>query len=590
MTIEILIIFLIIAGAIALFTLEKMPVDLTALVVMASLLLTGLVSPQEGISGFSNSATVTVAAMFILSSALFKSGALNFFSYLLRNVLKKSYWSGLFLMMLFSGVVSGFINNTAVVALLMPLVISVCRSMKLSPSKLLIPLSFSVILGGVCTLIGTSTNILASSLVQQYGEPPIGMFEMTPFGIILFAIGLIYILTIGARILPDRGIPSELTDDFEMAHYITEIVMLPNSKSIGTEIQNSPIIKDVDLDILEIHRDTGEKLIPTPNTIIREYDVLKVRCNIEKLQELQLKQGIKLKSDKRFFDEDLYTKETRLVEAVITPYSRLIGRTLKGINFRSTFGATVLAIRHRGKVMHEKLGKTNLLPGDVLLIEVKKEWLPQLRQNASFIIISELLLSKIQKIKIVISVLVIAAIIISSALNLMPIVASAIIGSVILVLTGCITLEEAYRAIDWKVIFLLAGLVTLGIALEKSGGAGLIASALISISGSFGNSILISAFFLISMILTAFMSNNASVALLIPIAVLSANTLGIDSRPYIMAVTFAASVDFMTPIGYQTNTMVYGPGNYRFSDYLKIGTPLNIIFWLLGSLLIPLLF
>jgi di/tricarboxylate transporter len=590
MNADLILVFLIIAGAIVLFAMEKMPVDLTAIIVMAALLLTGIITPEEGIAGFSNTATITVGAMFVLSAGLFNSGALNFFTSLLRKLIKKSYKQGLFVLMLFSGVISAFINNTAHVALFMPVVISVARAVKISPSKLLMPLSFSVILGGVCTLIGTSTNILASAIVQQNGLRAFNMFEMAPVGIVLLVVGILYMLFIGEKLLPDRGSNLELTDDFEMSEYITEVVLLPNAKSVGEEIQNSHLVKDVDLDILEIQREDGKKEFPSSNAVLRANDILKVRCNIEKLKSIQSREGIVLKSEKKFHDVDLSSKEARLIEVVITPQSRLIGRTIKRADFRSLFGATVLAIRHRGETMREKIGNTTLLSGDVLLVEVKKDWLPQFKRYRDFIIISDLTLIKVRKSKILISSLIIASVVLVAAFNIMPIVSSAIAGCVLLILTGCISLEDAYRSIDWKVIFLLAGLVTLGTALDKSGGTKLIASFLIGNLGSFGNYVLVSAFYLISMGMTAFMSNNASVALLIPIAIVTAEALGINARPFIMAVTFAASTDFMTPIGYQTNTMIFGPGNYKFSDYLKIGTPLNILCWILGSILIPYFF
>ncbi len=590
MTLEIIAVLAIVVFAVIIFALEKYPVDLVALTVMALLMITGIITPEEGISGFSNSATVTVAAMFILSAGLFRTGALNFIGRYLASVSKKNYLAGIILMMSFTGIISAFINNTAVVALFLPIVLNIAKSTKLSSSKLLMPLSFSAILGGVCTLVGTSTNILASSIAELQGQPAFSMFEITPVGIVFLLVGILYMSTIGVKLLPDRKNSAELTEDFGMSDYITEIVLLPNAKSVNVEIINSQLIKDIDIDILEIQREDGKKLVPNPKTVLKNNDILKVRCNIEKLKLLQESEGIAIKSEKKFADVDLSLREARLVEAVVTPNSILIGKTLKGINFRNTFGATVLAIRHRGKIMREKLGNTVLVSGDVLLIEVKKDWLAQLKQNTSLLIISEVSLTKTRLSKTVIALITILGVVLTAAFNVMPIVVAAIIGSLILILSDCLSLEEAYKAIDWKVIFLLAGLVTLGIALEKSGGARLISEFIINNIGGLGEHALVSTFFFIAMILTAFMSNNASVVLLIPIAVLTAESLGVSARPFLFAITIAASIDFMTPIGYQTNTMIYGPGNYKFSDYLKIGTPLNILFWILGSLLIPYFF
>ncbi len=590
MTYEIAVVFVVVIGAIILFTIEKIPVDLSALIVMAVLLITGIITPEEGIAGFSNSATVTVGAMFILSSGLFRTGALNFVGDFLGNATGKNLWIGVLFLMIIAGGLSAFINDTAVVALFMPVVINVARKTKISPSKFLMPLSFGALFGGVCTLVGTSTNILVSSIAYQHGQKPFGMFEMTPLGIIILIFGILYMFFIGVRILPERRGAGDLTEYFDLSDYITEIIIQPNAISANKKIKNSALIKDLDIEILEIQRGENYHFFPSTETVLRSGDILKVRCNIEKLKQLQVREGIKLKSDKKYGKKDLSFSETRMVEAVVTPNSRLRGRTIKQVNFRETFGATVLAIRHRGKVMNERIGHTPLLPGDVLLIEVKKDWLNQLKQNSAFVIVSEVTLSESRKSKIIPAVAILAGVVVAAALNILPIAASAIIGSVLLVVTGCITLEEAYKAIDWKVIFLLAGVLTLGIALEKTGAAMLISSFLIYTIGGLGNTALLSSFFLLTLILTNFMSNNATAALLVPIAILTANSIGVNPRPFLMAVTYAASLSIMTPVGYQTNIMILGPGNYRFLDFVKVGTPLDIIFWILATFLIPVFF
>ncbi len=590
MSADIIIVFIILTGAIILFSRDKIPVDLTAMIIMASLLITGIITPEEGISGFSNTATVTVAAMFILSAGLFNTGALNFVGEFLTRMTKKNYLTGLVTMLLIVSVISAFINVTAVVAIFMPVVIQIANRSGISPSKFLIPLSFGALFGGVNTLIGTSTNILVSSIAFQHGLKPFGMFEMTPFGIIILCTGIIYLLSTAKRLLPDRKEAGNLSKEFHLEDYITEIIVLPESQSVHKEIKDSPLMGDLDLDIIEIHRGEKNKFLPSPHTIIMPNDILRVRCNIEKLKELQTREGIVLKSEISFKDLNLNLDESRLVEAVVTSGSRLRGRTIKNINFRETFGATVLGIRHRGRLMRENLGNTILIPGDVLLIEVKKDWLPQLRRNNAFVIVSEVNPLKQKKEKIIPAVIILIAVVSAAATGIFPIVTSAVIGSVLYILFSILTLEEAYRSIEWRVIFLLAGVLTLGIAMEKTGAAGLIASSLLSILGSFGPTALLSAFFFLTLLFTNFISNNATAALIVPIAIITADSVGVSSRPFLMAVTFAASLSFATPVGYQTNTMIFGPGNYKFSDFLRIGLPLDIIFWLLASLLIPVFF
>lgn len=588
MNIEILIVFFILTGAVTLFMMEKMPVDLTAVITMAALLLTGIISPDEAISGFSNRATVTVAAMFILSAAVFRTGVLNFAGNFIGDSLSKNYLFGQFTLLIIVGFLSAFINVTAIVALFMPVIISISGKIKISPSKLLMPLSFGALLGGVSTLIGTSTNILVSSIAVKHDLPAFGMFEMTPFGIIVLVAGIIYMLLIGIKFLPDRINPSDYSEKYQMEDYITEIVLLPNAQSVNTEIRYSPLVKDLDIDIIEIQRGDDYHFFPNPSTVLLANDILKVRCKIDKLKNLHVREGIKLKSDRKVNDYTL--TDSRLVEAVVTHNSKLIGKTLKRINFRATYGATVLAIRHRGVLMHEKLGKTPLLAGDVLLIEVKQDWLPRLRQTFDFIIISEVNTIEFKKKKAFIAVAVIFLVVFTAAIGLVPIVQSAVIGSVLMVLTGVISLDEAYQSINWKVIFLLAGVLTLGLALEKTGAAALIAQFLISSVGTLGNRALVSAFFFLTLLFTNFMSNNATAAVIAPIAIITADSLGLNSRPFLMAVTFAASLSFMTPVGYQTNTMIYEPGNYKFTDYIKVGGPLDLILWILATILIPILF
>ena len=590
MNFEIAVVFLILTGAIILFSRDRIPVDLTAMIILAALLLTGIITPEEGISGFSNSATVTVAAMFILSAGIFNTGAMNFLGDFLSRKIQKNYISGLFIMLLIVGLVSAFINVTAVVALFMPVIISVAKKSGMSPSKFLIPLSFGALFGGVNTLIGTSTNILISSIAKQHGLKPFGMFEMTPFGIIVLIVGIIYLLLTAKRFLPDRKSLDDLSEEFQLQDFITEIVLLPESQSINKEIRNAPLFKDIDLDILEIHRGEKNKFLPSPRTILLQDDVLRVRCNIEKLKEIQSRAGITLKSEKNSKGINLNSEESRLVQAVIPSGSRLRGKTIKNTNFRETFGATVLAIRHRGKLMRENLGNTVIIPGDVLLIDVKKDWLPQLRKNDAFLIISEDNSTVKQKNKIIPAILILAAVVISAAIGIFPIVTSAVIGSVLFIILGIISLEQAYKAIEWRIIFLLAGVLTLGIALEKTGGALLIAESIISVIGKMGPGALVSAFFFLTLLFTNFISNNATAALMAPIAIISAHSMGVNPRPFIMAVMFAASLSFATPVGYQTNTMIFGPGNYRFLDFVKIGIPLDLIIWLLASLLIPVFF
>lgn len=587
MTFGLAVVLAVLVLAVILFVTERLPVDLVALSVLALLLVTGIVTTNEGFAGFSNSATVTVAAMFVLSAGLARTGVLDHVGLALARLSVRSYGLGLVAMMVLVGAVSAFINNTAAVAVFLPIVLSVARESKTSPSKLLMPLSFASMFGGVCTLLGTSTNILVNTIAVQHGLRPFGIFEFSSLGLVFFGTGLLYMVVAGARLVPARREPAGLTQTYLMSQYLTEVTLLPDSPSVGTPMHQAPLVHELDLDVIQIRRGGRSILMPLPDAVLQAGDVLRVRCDVGKIQRLQQQEGVALKPKTAWHDEDLETAEALLVESVVAPNSILDGRTLKDVGFRNTFGATVLAVRHRDRMLHERLARTRLVAGDVLLLEVPRGRLEQLRQHGAFVIVSEVPLPTVRPNRVAAAVAILAAVVATATLGLAPIAATATAGCVLMILTGCLTLEEAYRAIEWKVIFLLAGVLTLGVALEKTGGAELIARGIVGTVGGWGPVAMVSAFYLVTSLLTETMSNNATAALVAPIALVTAEATGVDPRPFLMAVTFAASASFLTPVGYQTNTLIYGPGQYRFRDFFRVGLPLNLMFWLLATWLIP---
>ena len=587
MTVEMVLVLIVVLSAVILFITEKVPLDLVALTIIATLMLSRIITLEEGLSGFSNPATVTVGAMLVLSAGLFKSGAVNILGAGLHRLSRFGSRIMTLTMMTCIGAISAFINNTAAVAMLLPVVMDTARNMRMAPSKLLMPLSFASMFGGVCTLIGSSTNILVSSIAERYGQPGLGMFEMTQLGLVFFFAGTAYMLVVGSRLIPDRRMEDDLTQRFAMGEYLTEIVLLPEAKSVGSTIADAPLGKDIDLEILEVRRHAGRLQFPGPHTMLQADDILLVRCNAAQITRLQEREGITLKSEMQWRDKDLESDETRLMEAVVAPYSVLDGRSVRGIRFKDNFGATVLAIRHHGELVHENLNTRILRGGDMLLLKVRTDSFKRLRDSPAFVMLSDVGLSTFRPQKLLTALAIIAAVVGAAALNLVPIVISAISGCALLILTGCLTMEEAYQAVEWKIIFLLAGVLTLGVALEKTGTALLLSNWLIATVGLWGPIALVSAFYLITSLLTEAMSNNATAALLTPIAIAAAQSLEVDPRPFLMAITFAASASFMTPVGYQTNTLIYGPGQYTFRDFLRVGAPLNILFWLLATIFIP---
>jgi di/tricarboxylate transporter len=581
---EIALVLGILVAAVALFISEKYPIDLVAFMVAGALLLFGLVTPQEGISGFSNQATVTVAAMFVLSAGLQKTGAVAAVGRLLVR-LGKNHFLVLILIMGMVGAISAFINNTAAVAVFLPLVLTVAAKRQIAASKLLIPLSYASQFGGVCTLIGTSTNLLVSAISEQAGLGAFSMFEFSRLGLIMFAAGFFYFLLFGRWLLPERQ-TQELTAAYELGNYITELRVGADSPLIGKTVMESNLGTEHDVTILKL-LDEDRKIWAPHRQRLREGSALLVRGRIQELMALKESAKLELSAEFKLRDETLQDEEMVLVQAIISPQSQLIGRTLKTIFFRNRYNALVLAIHRRGALLRDKLNAVRLELGDALLVMVAKKDVDELRTADDFIILGEVQEPSLHRRKIPFALAIVAAVVGLAAMGIMPILVSAIVGCVAMVLSRCVSLEEAYKAVNWQVIFLLAGILPLGIAMEKTGAAHWLASHTIGLGEGLGPVTALAVLYLLTATLTEMMSNNAAAVLLAPVAIATATQLGIDPKPLLMAVTFAASTSFATPIGYQTNAMVYNVGGYRYTDYLKVGVPLNLIFWVLATLFIP---
>ena len=583
MTLEIILVCGLVLSAVILFATERLPVDLTAMIIMGAMLLSGMIAPEDAVAGFSNPATVTVGAMFVLSAGLFKTGSVNLLGNSLARLGRVSFWLVLVVMMLMVGLLSAFINNTAAVAIFLPVMLTIAKDCGFQAGRLLLPLSFASMFGGVCTLVGTSTNILVSSIAERHGLQPIGMFEPTALGLIFFGAGSLYLLLIGIRMIPKRSAGGERSPIFGSGDYQIEILLGPEARSVGTVLAASPLLEDVAIRSVEVFRDGKRLEQPADTLLLQAGDQLKVRCDLENFRKLKERQGIALRQERG----EPADEEALLIEAVVASGSSLDGRSLKQVRFRSRYGLTALAVRHRGRVMREDLEEMQLKAGDVLLFEVAHKQLQLLRDDRTFVLVSQVELPTFRKSRMLTAIAIVAGVVVAAASGAVPIVAGAIVGCILMVLTRCLTLEEAYGSINWQVIFLLAGVLTLGTALETTGAARLIGGLLVDNLGSLGPVALVSGLYLATSLLTELMSNNATAALLAPIAIAAANSLGIDPRPLLMAITFAASASFMTPVGYQTNTLIYGPGQFRYADFLKVGTPLNILFWILATIFIP---
>lgn len=585
---EILMVYGLILLTVILFINKRISFDITSLILLAVLVVSGILTPKEGLSGFSNPATVTIACMFILSEGLRKTGALDIVGEYFFRLSKLNYRLAIFIIMLVVGVISAFINNTAAVAIFIPIIISLSQELGKSASKLLMPLSFAAMLGGVCTLIGTSTNLLVDSIATDNGLAGFSMFEFAPVGIIFFAVGFVYLFTVGINIIPERRKVESLTDTFEMQSYLTDVILQPNSPFVNTPLENTKLIQDLDLNIVEVF-DAGGNSKPDRHTIkLEAKDVLRIRGSVKELNKLLNREDVLIKPNKDWEDKDFELGNAQLVEAVIAPESTFEGKKLKNIDLYHQYEALVLAIRQKGKVQQEHLSNIRLQSGTSLLLYAKKERVNDIKTAEEFVLATEIKVPDFKESKIPIAIGIILAVVGVAAFGILPIVATAICGVILMVLTGCLSNEEAYQSINWKVIFLLAGVLPLGVAMQKTGAAQLLVDGVIMNLETFGPTAVLSAFFFISMMLTNLISNQATAALLAPIAIEASTAIGINAEPLLVAVTMAASLSFMSPIGYQTNTMIFGPGQYKFMDFVKVGTPLNILFWIIGTLAIPL--
>lgn len=584
---EIAIVLVLSAACVYALATEKLPVDLTAIFVAIALIVTRVLTPEQGLSGLGNPATVTVAAMFVLSAGLSRTGVLGAATSLLIRVGRRSAWAATLLIMLLAGVFSAFINNTAVVAILLPAVLEAGRVAGISPTRLLMPLSFASMFGGVCTLIGTSTNILVSSIAERHGLRPFSMFEFSTLGLATAAAGLVFMSLIGIRLIPERRAGKDLTQAFGISNYLTDVVLLPEAKSVGTIAALSPLARDLDVEILGVYRN-GERLeAPPEHIVLLAGDVVRLNCDAGRIQKLRSRLGVSLISHLGWRDQDLAAADLELVEAVVAPNSPLRGETLKSLRFKDAFGAKVLAIRHHGQLAQTKLDSTALQAGDALLLSVRRDLLEALAANPAFVLVTRTAMPELRPRKALLAAAILACVVAASALNLVPIVVAALGGCAAMVLSGCLKPDEVYPAVDWKVILMLGGLLPLGMAIESTGAAAILSKVIVGVFGAMGPWALLAALYFCTSLLTEVMSNTATAVLLAPIAIGAAAALGVDARPFLVAVSFAASSSFMTPVGYQTNTLIYGPGAYRFADFLRVGTPLNILFWIMAVMLIP---
>jgi len=591
MNYEIAFLLLLMGVALVAFVREWFPIEVTALGLLAILVIAGILDRQEAVAGFSSTAVVAIGSLFVLSHALTKTGLLETLANRVADAAGERPWPMIVLLLVLVCIGSGILNNTAVVALSIPLVMKFCRRLELSPSKVLLPLSFASILGGTLTLIGTSTNLLVNAVVRDYNQQPIGMFELSIAGAAMAAAGLIYIVLFSRRMLPGRARDRQLTSKYRVGEFLSELTLSENSKLVGTNLAAGHINERYRVTVLEVIRGRAVAFLEEADSVtLQPGDLLIVQGEVDDILRFRREQRLTM-VPKATVDDDELIAGGQLLEAWVAPGSSMTGRTLRELEFHRHFGAYVLAISRVKSTLRRRVSQIRLKFGDALLILIPPARVPSLEQAGDVVVFRErdatLRKGRMWWLPLVVMPLVV----LSAALGVLDIAAAALVGAVLLLLFGVITPQEAYRAVDWPVIFVIAAFVPVGHAFQVTGTADLLARSVLTV-GSWAPIDLLPYFvlamvYIVTVVLTQVVSNNAAAVVVAPIALSLGPALGVDSRPFVIAVCFAASAAFMTPMGYQTNLMVHSAGEYSFGDYLRFGTPLNLLVWLLALLLIP---
>lgn len=580
--------FAILFLSIVAFVRDWFPIEVTSLLVLAALLLSGLIDTDQAISGFSNKAVVTIGAMFILSHAFTKTGFIAVFTVWLENNGRGRNWATTTLFLLSASIFSAFINNTATVAILIPVAKQLAQKMKVSASKIMMPLSFAAIVGGTCTIIGTSTNLIINDMATDAGYK-IGVFEMSKLGLVLLAVTMAYILFAQRWILPSRIPVSGLTKKYHMGTYLTEVKLTEDSPLVGKNFLEMNIGATYDLTVLEIIRKGHPITTNMRNVRLKENDILLLQCTVDKLQTFKNEHKVLLLTDIKMGDKELADNENILIEAMVSPNSRLAGASLMESDFRRRYGLFVLAIQRHKEIVRQKIAHVRLKKFDTLLIFGSRTRMAALHTDPNFIMLDEVDVS-LHKIKYWwLAVTIIPIVVLFAAFDIMSIMKASLLGAIIVMATGIVPAQEAYKAINWTVIFLIAAFIPMGDAMETIHLAERIENIITYSSGHFGDVGLIAILFFLTMLMTSFLSNTATAIIMAPLAIESASILGLSPIPFIMTIMFAASLSFMTPNGYQTNTMVLTPGGYRYTDFMKAGIPLHLILGIIGVILIPII-
>ena len=587
MTSDIALTLTIIVAAMALFATEKLRVDLVALIVLLSVGLLGLISPENIFDGFANSAVVTVWAVYIVSGGLFRTGVADAIGRGILRLAGDREPRLIATIMVTCGVISAFMNNVGATAMLMPALIGISRRSKVAVSKLLIPLSFSSLLGGGMTLIGTPANILAMSILADRGLSTVGFFGFAPIGFILLTTGVVYMVLVGRHLLPVRQGAQGRQDVYRLREYVTEVRIPAESPLAGRTLLESRLGRDYDLTVMALERDGISQARIRRDTLVQAGDLLTLKGSADNLVAGREELGLTIEADGGLDIDRLEPGSVQLIEATLSPNSGLVGRTLRGVRFRDRYGFTALALWRHGEAIAEKLRDLPLRFGDSLLLQGPEHRVQGLQEGGDFLVLEPLELEQLRpkKAPIAIAALVMAILLVLFAG--FHISMAMVMAAVAMILAGCLSIEEAHESIDWRTVFLVAGMLPLGMAMEATGTAQYLADAMLNALGDFGPTALLAGIYLLAALITQAMSNAAAIVLIVPIAIDTALGLGANHITFTMAAVIGAATSFLSPIGHKANVLVYGPGGYRFFDYARVGALLTVGLLIISMIFLP---
>ncbi len=578
----------IIFAAVVLFATEKLRVDVIALLVLISVTLTGLIEPQQAFSGFANPAVITVWAVYIVSGGLFATGIAGMLGERILTIAGNSESRLIAVLMLGAGLLSAFMNNIGATAVLLPAAVGISRRSHIPLSKLLIPLSFASLLGGNMTMIGTPPNVLASNLLTEKGLPGLQFFDFTPTGVVVFMAGTLYMILIGRHLLPTRQ-QQDIQEAYNLREYFSEVRILQQCRLVGKTLAESRLGSDYDLNVIAIIDLDNHRRIPNRDHTFQEGEILVVEGKLEDLMRAKETLGFAIEAEHKLELSEMTGEEEVTVEAVLAPRSRITGKTLRETHFRDRYGFTALAIHRQGRVILERLRDVRLQFGYTLLLRGRKSQLASLQSSEDFLLLEPVNYTSRRLTKAPLAGGILLLVLALTMIAQLHISLAMVIGAVLMVMTGCLTMDEAYQSIDWRSVFLIAGMLPLGLAMENTGTARFLSERIIQLVGSLGPLAVLAGIYILASLITEPMSNAAAAVLMVPIGIDAALSLGADPRPFVLAIVIGASTSFLTPVGHQSNILVMQPGGYRFTDYTKVGAPLNVVLLIAIMIFLPLI-